>query len=98
MKDKEGKEFLMPNPITGEKVRDVIDVKLNINQFRKALVETPTIYIQTYEEIPWHRCLCNYPEEILIKAHAMYLDALIDGQNKVNSLVESYKRQNLQYY
>ena len=98
MQDKEGKRFLMPNPITGEKVREVIDVKLDINQFRKALVQTPTIYIQTYEEIPWHNCLCNYPDEILIKAHEMYLDALVEGQNKVNSLVETYKIQNLNYY
>lgn len=98
MKDKEGKSFLMPNPITGEKVREVIDVKLDINQFRKALIQTPTTYIQAYEKIPWHNCLCNYPEEMLIEAHKMYLDALEEGQNKVNSLIELYKIQNLSYH
>ena len=97
MKDKEGKNFFMPNPITGEKVRDVVDVKLDINQFRKALVETPNIYIQSYERIPWHNCFCNYPENIMREAHEMYMEALIDGHNKVNALVDSYKANSFMY-
>jgi len=90
MSDKDGTTFLMPNPITGERIRNVIDIKLDMTLVRKLLVEEPVIYAPRYSEIPWKNCICNFPEEIQREGYRLYLDALQDGEQKVDALVNQY--------
>ena len=90
MRDKGGKIFLMPNPITGERVRNVVDIKLDMTLVRKLFVEEPVIYAPRYSEIPWKNCICNFPEEIQREGYRLYLEALQDGEQKVEALVNEY--------
>ena len=90
MSDKDGKTFLMPNPITGERVRNVVDIKLDMTSVRKLFVEEPVRYAPRYSEIPWENCICNFPEEIRREGYRLYMEALQDGQQKVEALVNEY--------
>jgi hypothetical protein len=90
MSDKGGKTFLMPNPITGERVRNVVDIKLDMTSVRKLFVEEPVIYAPRYSEIPWKNCICNFPEEIQREGYRLYMEALQDGEQKVEALVNEY--------
>ena len=90
MSDKDGTIFLMPNPVTGERIRDVVDIKLDMTLVRKLLVEEPVIYAPRYSEIPWKNCICNFSEEIQREGYRLYLDALQDGEQKVEALVNEY--------
>ena len=90
MSDKEGKTFLMPNPITGERIRDVIEVKLDLTLARELLVEKPIMYVPSYKEVPWQHCICNFPEEIQSEGYRLYIEALQDGKQKVDALVSEY--------
>lgn len=90
MIDKVGKTFLMPNPMTGERVRNVVDIKLDMTLVRKLFVEEPVIYSPRFSEIPWKNCLCNYPEKIQREGYRLYMDALRDGEQKVEALVNEY--------
>jgi len=90
MSDKAGKIFLMPNPLTGERVRNVVDIKLDMTLVRKLFVEDPTIYAPSYADIPWNNCICNFSEEIKKEGYRLYLEALQDGNQKVEALVNEY--------
>ena len=90
MEDELGKTFLMPNPITGEKVRGVVDIKFDITLIRKLLIEKPTVYAPSYSDIPWKNCLCEFPEHIKQEGYRLYLEAFQDGERKVDELVRSY--------
>ena len=90
MNDEDGKTFLMPNPITGERVRNVVDIKLDMNLVRNVFVEKPVIYVPSYSEISWKDCICNFPEEIQREGYRLYMEALQDGKQKVDALVSQY--------
>jgi len=90
MRDKDGTIFLMPNPTTGERIRNVVDIKLDMTLVRKLLVEKPVIYTQSYSEIPWKNCMCNFSEEIQREGYRLYIEALQDGEQKVDALVNEY--------
>jgi len=90
MSDKDGTIFLMPNPITGERIRDVADIKLDLAFARKLLVQETVIYAPTYSSVPWKNCICNFSEEIQQEGYRLYMDALRDGEQKVEALVNQY--------
>ena len=93
MIDKEGKRFFMPNPITGEIIREITEVKFDITAIRKLMVEEP-IYYQNYapryDEIPWDRCLCTLTRDFQEEGYRLYLDALEDGRRQVDAIVNNY--------
>jgi hypothetical protein len=90
MVDPEGKTFLMPNPTTGEAVRDVVDVKFDITLLREILVEKPTYFIPSYKKVSWKDCLWDLPEEIKIEGYRLYMEAFQEGQREVDQLVSNY--------
>ena len=100
MIDKEGKRFLMPNPMTGETIREITEVKFDITAIRKLMVEEP-IYYQNYapryNEIPWNECLCSLARDFQEEGYRLYLDALEDGRRQVDIIVNNYLILNTPY-
>ena len=90
MSDKDGTIFLMPNPTTGERIRNVVDIKLDLALVRKILVEETIIYAPSYSVVPWKNCMCNFSEEIQQEGYRLYMEALQDGEQKVEALVNQY--------
>ena len=86
MKDKRGSEFLMPNPLTGEKVR--IELKVD-RDFLTADVRANTErYIPSYDSIDWdNRIPARYRQE----GYSMYRQAMLDGYAEVDRLVSQYQ-------
>tara|TARA_B100001093_G_scaffold354874_1_gene339415 strand:- start:227 stop:1171 length:945 start_codon:yes stop_codon:yes gene_type:complete len=87
MKNPQGNEFLMPNPITGENIRTIFSAKR-----QKTLVDVfksqPTNFVPSYEDIQWDS---RIPVRFRREGYAMYRSALNDGFDKVNSLVSQYQ-------
>ena len=93
MSDKEGKKFLMPNPITGEMVREVVDIKFDITAIREIMVEEPVYYqryVPTFNSIPWHLCGCSASNDFHEQGYRLYLNALEDGKRQVDTIVNNY--------
>ena len=87
MKDKKGKEFLMPNPLTGEKIRENLEVNydfLTQDNFSRNNYER---YIPSYDSINWDR---NIPERYRVEGYRMYEQAMLDGYDQFDSLVSQY--------
>jgi len=90
MSDKDGTIFLMPNPTTGERIRNVVDIKFDLEFARKILVADTVVYTSTYSSVPWKNCICNFSEEIQQEGYRLYMEALQDGEQKVEALVNQY--------
>lgn len=93
MIDEEGKTFLMPNPVTGEMVREIIEFKFDITAIRRIMVEEPVYYqryIPSYNKIPWYQCLCQSMEDFQEEGYQLYLNALEDGKRQVDTIVNNY--------
>ena len=87
MKNPEGSEFLMPNPITGESIRTTFSASQHadlINVFKSE----PSRFVPTYNEISWDT---RIPERFRREGYDMYRSALNDGYDKVDALVSQYQ-------
>lgn len=85
-KDEAGREFLMPNPITGEKVRESYGV--SVATISDVLKENTSNLIPSYESIEWN---ASIPIRYRQKGYALYRSALLDGHSEVNRLVSQYQ-------
>lgn len=85
MKDAKGTEFLMPNPLTGEKIRS--EISISHQELSKLLKSNPSRYIPSYESISW---IPTIPEEYRRRGYEMYLKSLDEGSAKIDSLVTQY--------
>jgi len=85
MKNKEGDQFFMPNPITGEKARKVL--KISTRQIKKIFKNEYTHLIPSYDSISWDY---RIPEKYRREGYDMYTDALNEGYRQHQSLVNSY--------
>ena len=86
MKDKAGREFLMPNPLTGEQIRTELKVDYDfiINDVRSNTAR----YIPSYDSINWNS---RIPERFRREGYNMYEQAMMDGYDEVDRLISQYQ-------
>ncbi len=85
-RDEAGREFLMPNPITGEKVRESYGV--SVASISNVLKENTNNLVPSYESIEWD---ASIPIKYRQEGYSLYRSALLDGYSEVNRLVSQYQ-------
>ena len=83
--DKNSRKFLMPNPLTGEEIREryTVSSKLIANKLKT----NTSSYIPTYDSINWG---FSIPIKYRRQGYELYQEALSDGHSQVDRLVSKY--------
>ncbi len=83
--DKNGSKFLMPNPLTGEEIREkyIASSKLIANKLKT----NTSSYIPAYDSINWGTSI---PIKYRRRGYELYQEALSDGHSQVDRLVSKY--------
>ena len=83
--DAAGREFLMPNPLTGERIQTAFKIPETyyVERFRSERDR----YIPSYESIRWDT---RIPERFRREGYQMYRSAVSDGYAEVDRLVAQY--------
>lgn len=84
-KAKSGREFFMPNPLTGEQVRT--SLQIDAKYISKQIKIFPERYIPSYEQIDWAP---EIPEIYRRQGYETYRSAIRDGYNRVDEIVNQY--------
>ena len=86
MRDRRGREFLMPNPLTGEEVR--VEFKVEKDFLSSDVRLNTERYIPSYDSIDWDN---RIPVRFRREGYSMYSQAMLDGYAEVDRLVSQYQ-------